>query len=276
MRQPFQRGLASLVGSLFLAGAAGAQTLGTSSRQMSAGSLKALVYYQGVNGQDLTFSVTGDGTCSGAPPSAATFPCSSTGKVSGEGDGGAMVLKLIYQPHESLQYYLSAGAGNYSLRVASVTAVNSLTGDRPGYLYSAGFKAVLWPDTPVTPSVALDAGFGWQRYYFNEFQPDRSAGRGQIDQKLDLWLTHIALQAGHLFKPDDWRFGIEPYGGLKWTRAQAWLKDLRGGGRVGGIEDTLSPFIGLQLPVFEKEGLFAEASFLGGVRYAAGLSVKFK
>ncbi|MEK7745013.1 MAG: hypothetical protein AAB578_11575 [Elusimicrobiota bacterium] len=236
-----------------------------------------MVYYQGVQDQALNFAVTGSGVCTG--PSTITvvsFPCGSTGETKAEGSGGAVLLKLIFQPHEGFQYYLSAGAGDYSLRVASVSVVNSLTGDRPGFLYGAGARAVLVPDTLSAPGFALDASLSWQRYYFNELQPGRTAAQTQIDQRLDLMQTQVAVETGHLFKPLGWSVGVEPYGGVKWVRSQAWLKDLAGGGRVGGMKDAVTPFLGVELPIYEKEGLFAEASFLGGIQYAAGLNIRFK
>lgn len=276
MEKSLKRGLWALVALLGLSGTAGAQALGTSSAQLKAGSWKALVYYQGVQDQALGFAVAGSGVCIASAASSVSFPCGSTGETKGEGSGGAVLLKLVFQPYESLQYYLSAGAGNYSLRVASVSVVNSLTGERPGFLYGAGVKAVLVPDTLSAPGAALDASLSWQRYYFNELQPGRTAAQTQIDQRLDLLQTQVALETGHLFKPLGWSVGVEPYGGVKWVRSQAWLKDLAGGGRVGGIKDTATPFLGVGLPVYEKEGFFAEASFLGGIQYAAGLNIRFE
>ncbi|MEK7656513.1 MAG: hypothetical protein AAB412_02035 [Elusimicrobiota bacterium] len=276
MGKAFKQGLCALAVLLGMSGSAWAQALGTSSAQLKPGSWKALVYYQGVRDQALGFAMTGSGVCIASAASSVSFPCGSTGETKAEGSGGAVLLKLIFQPHEGFQYYLSAGAGDYSLRVASVSVVNSLTGDRPGFLYGAGVKAVLMADTLTAPGVALDANLSWQRYYFNELQPGRTAAQTQIDQRLDLMQTQVAVEAGHLFKPLGWSVGVEPYGGLKWVRSQAWLKDLGGGGRVGGMKDAVTPFLGVELPIYEKEGLFAEVSFLGGIQYAAGLNIRFK
>lgn len=274
----------ALAGLFLSALPASAQMLGTSARQMSAGSWKVLAYYQGVQDQDLSFSLTGDGTCAGgaaAPASNVSFPCGTTGKVSGEGSGGAAILKVIHQPWENLQYYATVGVGDYSLRVASVSTVNSLTGDSPGLLYSFGARALLWPDTEVpgvlvVPALAVDASVGWQQYRFNGMQPARTAAENQINQRLDLLQTQVALETSHRFKFDGTRWALEPYGGLKWLRTQAWLKDLKDGGRVGGIKDTAAPFVGIEVPLHEKESLFAEASFVNGVQYAAGLNLRFK
>jgi hypothetical protein len=97
-----------------------------------------------------------------------------------------------------------------------------------------------------------------------------------VNQRLDMMQFHVALQASHLFKFEGTRWSVEPHGGLKWMRNQAWLKDAQGGGRAGGIQDTVTPFLGLNIPLFEKEALFAEASFVNGVQYSAGLNIRFR
>lgn len=274
MLRQWMRGAISLCGFFLFAQAARAQTLGTSARQMPAGSLKTLVYYQGVDDQELAFKVNGAGSCVGAPPSSASFPCQG-GEIDGEGSGGAVMAKVIWQPWDTLQYYAAFGAGNYTLRTGSVTVTNVLTGDRPGFLYQVGTRAILVPDTIVTPGVAIDASLGWQRYYFNEMRPAPTAAEGQIDQRLDLMQTQVAVIASHLFTFSDSTVGLEPYGGVKWLRTQAWLKDLRAGGRSGGKKDMVSPVVGVQIPFYERESFFAEATFVDGIQYAVGLAVRF-
>jgi len=235
-------------------------------------------FYQGLQDKELNFSLAGDGTCTNRT-GVASFPCSGAGTVEGRADGGAAMLKAVYQPYEALQYYAAFGAGDYTLSVASLAWTNVLTGDRPGQIYQAGVKAVLWPDTVAGPGLAADLSFGWQRYWFTELQPAHAASEASINQRLDILQTQFALQTGHRFtgpEKEPWRVGVEPYGGLKWVRDQAWLKDFEGGGRAGGIKDTFTPFLGVHLKVYEKEALYAEASFVNGWEYAAGLSVRFK
>ena len=71
-------------------------------------------------------------------------------------------------------------------------------------------------------------------------------------------------------------FKIEPYFGLKWTRIQSDLKDFQTGSHAGGQEDAASPFVGVRLPVYDHESLFAEADFVNGYQYAGGLEIRFK
>jgi hypothetical protein len=249
-----------------------------SPRQLPAGSLKIFAYYEGVQGQDLDFALSSEGQCTtnnGTSPNAG-FACGSTGHVSAEGSGGSGKVRVLYQPYESVQYRLGAGVGDYSLKVASITQANTLNGGSPGTSLDAGLKFVLWPDTLVGPGLAADLGMEWDSYRFTSFPQARTAAEGAIDQRLDLLRTQVSLQTGHVFKPESWRVGVEPYGGVQWIRTQAWLKDYKGGGCVGGIQDTVAPFLGVHLAVYENEGLFVEASVVNGWRYAAGLNVRFK
>lgn len=261
-----------------------AQPLATTARQLPKGSLKLLAYYQGTQGQDVRFSVQGSQTC--ASPNAVAFACGQGGDVEAEGSGGAGMVKLLYQPWESLQYYVGFGVGDYALSVPSVTVTNSLSGDTPGLTYMAGIKAVILPDTEFTPAVAVDLSLAHSRYKFNRRFPGGTPGQdNRINQALDFWQYQVAVMASHLFTivekdrlvaaPLIGGFKMEPYGGVRWTRLEATLKDLTDGSRSGGRQDAATPFLGLRIPIYENEGLFAEASFINGYQYAAGLEIRF-
>lgn len=258
---------------------AGAEVLGTSARQLPAGTWKWLVYYQGTEDQALNFSVRGggNGNCTAAPPSGAVgFPCNQAVKAEVVGSGRSAVLKTIIQPWESLQYYASVGVGDYDIRIPSNTLTNLVTGDTPGYAFTAGLRWVVVPDTLVTPAVALDAGVTKSRYYFNRRFPGGTPGaNNNISQRLDLLESQVAVMASHLFTITD-ALKLEPYGGVKWSHTWADLKDLTDGGHAAGGKNSARPFLGLRVPVFEREGLFAEASFVDGTQFGAGLEIRFK
>lgn len=267
--------------AVFFSVSAQAQLLGTTARQLPKGSLKLLTYYQGVQDQSLKFNVIGARGGQGDD-------------VDVTGKGGAAMLKLVYQPWESLQYYAAYGVGDYSLSVPSVTAPNSLQGDQPGHAVTVGAKAVLYPDTQFTPAFAIDVSLSRSRYYFNRRFPGGTPGiSGNINQRLDLMQYQVALQASKIFtikdaddKADEKEgpavllrhsgFKIEPYGGVKWARVQADLKDMIDGDHSGGGQDSVSPFLGVRIPFYQNEGLFAEASFVDGYQYGAGLEIRFK
>ena len=255
------------------ASAASAQLLATTARQGSSGSLKMLAWYEGVSGQPVNFSVNSTAGC--ATPNGVGFGCGGAGKVEGEGKGSAGMVKLVWQPYERFQYYAVFGAGDYDLRVPSTTVANVLSGDGRGQIYGVGFRASVVPDTVVTPAITLDASVTRSLYDFNRVFPGGTPGvSGNIDQRLELLSYQFAVESSRLFTVEDWK--LEPYGGIKWTRVQADLKDLVDGSHAGGKTDTVTPFAGLRVPVGEHEALFAEGSFLDGSRYGAGLELRFR
>lgn len=242
--------------------------------------MKFLAYYQGVSDQTLNFSVNGSGTC--ATPLGVTFSCGQSGDVEAKGSGGSAMMKVIWQPWERFQYYAMYGLGNYSLSVPSATVTNSLTGDTLGQTFGAGVKASIVPDTIVaadglpTPAISLDLSVARSDYKFNRRFPGGTPGQNNnIDQRLSLMTYQFAVETSHLFTVDE-RWKLEPYGGVKWTRVQADLKDLVDGSHSGGKQDTVTPFVGLRVPVEEHEAFFAEASFIDGYHYGAGLELRFK
>lgn len=267
-------GLCALSAVIFFVGKSHAEPLGSSARQLPARSLKLTGYYRGIQAQNLTFSVGGSGTCNTAGASPVAFPCDSTGKVPAEGSGQAAVAKVLWQPFDNVQYYLTLGTGRYSLHVASLTTVTSLTGDTPGWIYGLGTRALLFPESIASAAIAVDASATWEKYSFNRSQPQPRATLVNVKERLELMKLQLAIEASRRFEFDG-RWKVEPYGGLKWLRTQAWLKDLDSGDRFGGIQDAVSPFLGVNLPWSDNESLWGEASFVKGYEYAAGMAIRF-
>ncbi len=266
-------GFSALCAVYFFAGLAYAEPLGLTARQQPSRSLKMVGYYRGAQDQDLTFSVGGSGTCKN-PTAAVAFPCDATGDTPAQGSGQAAVLKVLYQPFDNLQYYATLGTGRYALAISSLSATTSLTGDLPGWIYGAGVRGLLFPDTIASAALAVDASVTMEKYWFSRSQPQPTAALVSVKDRLDLLKLQLALEASRRFEFDG-RWKAEPYGGLKWVRTQAWLKDLDSGNRFGGIKDAVTPFLGINLPFSDNESLFGEASFVNGYEYATGLTVKF-
>jgi len=242
--------------------------------------LKFLAYYQGVQDQTLRFTVNDSGNCSA--PNGVTFSCGQSGDIDAKGSGGAAAVKILWQPWERFQYYGMFSVGEYSVRVPSSTITNLLTGDTRGLTYGVGMKASIVPDTIVavdgfpTPAIALDLSIARSLYDFNRRFPGGSPGvSNNINQRLELMTYQFAVESSHLFTLNEsWK--LEPYGGMKWTRVQTDLKDLVDGSHAGGQKDTVTPFLGLRVPVGDHEAFFGEASFIDGYHYGAGLELRFK
>jgi hypothetical protein len=261
---------------LLLAFPAEAQLVGTTARQSSKGSLKFLAYYQGVADQILNFSIDGSGVCTAAPPAGGVaFPCNSSGDLEAKGSGGAGLFKITWQAAERFQLYTHVGTGDYSIKVPSTTVGNTLSGDKLGLIFGAGLKASIVPDTIVNPAIALDLSITRSHYNFNRVTPGGTPGiNNGFSASLDLTTYQVAVETSHLFEIDsNWK--LEPYGGVKWTRVQADLKDLAGGGHAGGQKDTGTPFLGLRVPAEDRIAFFGEASFVDGLHYGGGLELRF-
>jgi hypothetical protein len=268
----FVRALLSLALAC-LASSAGAQLFGTTAHQESSGSLKILGYYDGVQNQKVNFTTNDSGTCT--VPGGASFACGQGGTIAAKGSGGAGMLKLVYQPFDRIQYYAVYGVGQYSMSVPSTTVTNVLTGDGYGQIYGGGLRSTIIPDTIVSPAIALDLSMTQSVYNFNRSYPGVPPGGADINQRLTLLTYQFSVEASHVFVVDaDWK--LEPYGGMKWVRVQADLKDLGDGSHSGGQTDTLTPFLGLRIPVEGHEAFFAEASFVDGYHYGGGLELRFK
>ena len=262
---------------LFSALSVEAQILGTTARQASSGSLKFLAYYQGIADQSVNFSVSGSGSCTAAPPSGGVaFGCGGSSVLEAKGSGGSALMKASYQVAEHFELYATLGTGDYSLRVPSTTIENTLSGEKLGLIYGAGLKASIVPDTIVNPAIALDLSITRSHYNFNRISPGGAPGiNNGFSNRLTLMTYQVAVETSHLFVLEDgWR--LEPYGGLKWTRVQADLKDLAGGSSAGGQQDTGSPFVGLRVPAEDRIAFFAEAAFVNGTQYGGGLELRFK
>jgi hypothetical protein len=275
-KQRLDHGFVRAVLSLALAcmaTSAGAQLLGTTAHQESSGSLKILGYYQGVQNQTVNFTTNDSGTCTA--PGGASFACGQSGTIAAKGSGGAGMLKIVYQPFDRFQYYAVYGVGQYSMSVPSTTVTNVLTSDNYGQIYGGGLKASIVPDTIVSPAISLEAALTQSVYNFNRSYPGVPPGGPNINERLTLMTYQFAVEASHLFTIDEnWK--LEPYGGVKWYRVQADLKDLGDGSHAGGQTDTVTPFLGLRIPVEGHEAFFAEASFVDGYHYGGGLELRFK
>lgn len=250
---------------------AAAQVSGVPARQASSGSLKFLAYHQGVAEQPIDFSISGSANCQ--TPAGVPFGCGQGGTVEAEGRGAAGMFKAVYQIGDYARPYAVIGAGSYELSVPSTTVTNTLSGSAPGLIYGGGVKFSVNPDTQFTPGVAIDLGFQRAAYRLDHLSP-RGAGPSRADQRLTLTTWQVAVEAAHQFSFESGK--LEPYGGIRWIRVDAELKDLPSGTRAGGRTNTASPFLGLRVPAGDRFAGFMESSFAGGYHYGAGLEYRFK
>ena len=253
---------------LLLAGTARSQSLAVSARQMPKGSLKILGYYQGTQSQETTFSVRGAANC--VSPNGVAFGCSQTGDVTAKGSGSMGIVKALYQPGELVQYYAAIGAGGYDLTLPS----GKLSGN-PGVSGSLGLRGTVYPDTIVTPGVAVDFGVTRSVFSYNRFEQGIPGQNTAVNHRLGMWQYQFAVEIGHQFAIEK-GLAVEPYGGAKWVVIKTDLNDLQTGSHSGGTQNTVSPFLGVRVPFGEHEAVFVEGSqFVDGTQEAAGLEIRF-
>ncbi|HVA67029.1 MAG TPA: hypothetical protein VNK24_08920 [Elusimicrobiota bacterium] len=263
---------AALSGALFFsAGPLFAQILAQTARQETPGSWQLSVYYQGVSDQNLNFNLSGgSGSCQSS--NGVNFACGQSGTLSVHGSGDAGLIKAVYQPWDGFQYSAAVGAGYYSLSVPAVNATQNYSGAAAGPVFSLGVQDVIFPDTIVTPAVAVNAGFSGAMYPLDRMN-DSAGNVSAVNDTLTLLEYQLGVEASHVFPLDGWK--VEPYGGVRWYRVDADLKDATLGSHSGGFRDTLAPVAGLRIPTSDHEGLFAEAAYVGGFQYGGGLSLRF-
>ncbi|MFH1619942.1 MAG: hypothetical protein ABIG11_08570 [bacterium] len=244
-----------------------AELLMYTARQSSEKSLALTSFYQETVDQKFLFRVSGPGIAQGK--GGLVYASDGETDVKGEQRRGTFFVKLTGQPFENLQYYGAAGIGSSSVKIPSATVTNAFYGDNPGMTWQAGVRACIFPETELTPALSADLGFGWSRFHFNRMAQN-SAGSSGVNVRFDTLEYHLAFQAGR-------RFGKwESYAGVNMVRRQAVLKDLDAGERAGGINDYVAIFAGTKLPLFSRESLVAEMSFVDGFRFGLGLEIKLR
>jgi len=264
---------AALSGALFFsASPLFAQILAQTARQGTPGSWQISVYYQGVSDQDLSFNLSGGSSVCQGKGGLATFACGQSGALSVHGNGDAGLIKAVYQPWGGFQYSAAVGAGYYSLSVPSTGATQNYSGSGAGPVFSLGVQDVIFPDTIVTPAVAINAGFSGAMYPLDQMN-DSAGNVSAVNDTLTLLEYQLGVEVSHVFPLDGWK--VEPYGGIRWYRVDADLKDATVGSHSGGFRDTLAPVVGLRIPTADHEGLFAEAAYVEGFQYGGGLSLRF-
>ena len=237
-------------------------------RQAGEGSVRLTAFVAGVSDEGLLFHANGTGSAS-TSTTGTLFSSQSGSDVDAQGGGSQLFFKLSAQPFEGFEYSLIGGLGHYGVKVPSASATSDLTGDRVGTTVGAGIRWTMVPDTLVTPAAALDVSA-----LHSQFSLTRLDVPGAGGQNVDERLTLDRLQAALVLSK---RWGSwEPYGGVKWLRTFAKLKDLSTSETAGGTKDATIPFLGARFKAFERESLVAEAAFTNGFQVGGGVEIKFK
>lgn len=185
-----------------------------------------------------------------------------------EGRGEAAIVKVIVNPWSGFYYWLKAGSGSYELEIPSVTVRNRLSGMNHGVIAGMGIRSLLFPETIVTPALALDFGVNYRKYDFNTLQPE-GGQKSVIQNTFEITDLQAAVLISRKSK------GIEPYGGVKVSRSYVTLSDVPSLGKISGSKDTAGVVIGTHLYPFPHESLFIEGVFSEKTSYSVGWKIDF-
>jgi hypothetical protein len=177
-------------------------------------------------------------------------------------------IRFIINPWDNLSYWLKMGIGSYEIEVPSSTVKNKYGTIDRGMTVGFGIRSRLFPDTIVSPAMALDFGIEYGNFNMQTLQ----AGSGAL-QKVSDKFELTELQAAFLISKRIKAF--EPYGGIKVFRTYAAFTDADSLDRIYGTTDSAGVFAGLKTNFYPNESLVLEASFFGRSSISVGLDVGF-
>ncbi len=178
------------------------------------------------------------------------------------------VAAIKFRPHNGLTYRVKAGqVRNFDIEFSSGSHTNKFEATSTGLVWGLGAEWNVAPGSIVSPAVTMDASWTQRLVTLDRFQ---APGVVQsVDDRFQQDEIQLALNISKRWKK------VEPFAGLKVSRVISTLKDQTTKSSLRGVEDGVSPFVGIALEFFDAETLMLEASFLDEESINAGLNVRF-
>ncbi len=180
----------------------------------------------------------------------------------------AMSVKYMFNPHSDLYYWVKLGQGNYELEIPSDTVKNRLSSRENGLIVGAGVRKMLFPDTIVTPAIAVELNATVSDYKLDGFKPGNGADT-VVSDELSLAQLEAALIISKKYRM------LEPYGALKISHNQSSLWDNESTAKIDGSTDTVGLVAGVKIRVFQKESLVFEGGFIDENYVSAAWNIEF-
>jgi len=234
--------------------------------QIAQGKGTVVAYYSHGN-QKLNIQVSGRDEIK-VPGISQGYFSNVTNDLESTGDNSTAALKLLINPWSGFYYWANIGIGLYDLSIPSSSVTNKLSSRDNGIIAGLGIRSVLFPDTIVTPSVAIEAGLNYSVYNLSEFQSGVCAEQ-LIDNRLELTEIQASVIVSKVIDR------IEPYGGLRIFRTITSLTDKQSTGSVSGIKDNAGIFAGIKVKVYPHEAIVLEGNFIGQSSFVVGWNVDF-
>lgn len=173
-----------------------------------------------------------------------------------------------FRPSEGLKYRFKVGqVREFDLEFSSGSQTNKLQASNSGYVWGVGLGGRIAPGSIVSTAISWDLG-----YTQTDVSADRFEGGPVVYAVNEQWRQEE--YQGSLDFSRRWK-AWEPFAGIKLTHVVNRLMDGSTKRTIGGTNDGISPFIGLQWMVADKESLVVEGSFLDEKSLTAGFKVQF-
>ncbi len=188
--------------------------------------------------------------------------------VETESKSESMLVLVGLKPREALEYHFKIGqVRNYKIEFSSGSHFNTLDALSDGIVWGFGLSG------RISPASIVSMGITWQLDYSrSKVDLDRFQSPGILTS------SNISYQEeeiqGALNFSRRWKT-FEPYAGLKILRTIATMVDQSTKGKIKGSNDGVSPFVGIQWDLADRESIVLEGSFADEESFSASMKVQF-
>ncbi|MCG3204269.1 MAG: hypothetical protein KCHDKBKB_00979 [Elusimicrobia bacterium] len=180
----------------------------------------------------------------------------------------SLIGAVEFRPSEGFQYRFKFGQiRSFELEYSSGSQVNKLESTKDGYLWGLSIAGRIAPGSLVSTAIRWDLG-----YTQSNVELDRFQGGNVVYTANQSWRQEEIQGSINFSRRWKW---IEPFGGIKLIRVMNKMSDSSTKGEIRGTNDSVSPFVGVNVGVSNKESVYVEASFIDEESVSAGLKFSF-
>lgn len=176
--------------------------------------------------------------------------------------GNNNLLKIFYNPYDEIYWWLELGQEKGNIEFNPDYRLESVNN---GFLYGAGARYQLFPETIVSPGLSFDLGIRFCRIDFKKMLSSNSIFL--IDDSLDIFTGRLNLV---ITKKNLFSKNTEPYAGLNIYRVYSRLLDNNSLGSVDGYKDNFNITAGIKLKIYPFEWFVLEAGLINDPYYSIG------
>jgi hypothetical protein len=192
----------------------------------------------------------------------------SNANIKMEQSGDEMVAALSFQPRDGFSYLAKIGQiQNFDLEFSSGSLSNEFKALKNGFLWGVGIGKLIAPGSLVSAAISINLSYTERTISLDRFESGGvvSAANHRFEQDEFQGVVNISRR---------WK-KVEPYGGLKVMHFSTHLIDDSTKGKVSGRTDGISPFLGIQWEVFDRENFIVEGSLGVEKSIDAGFKMQF-